>query len=1675
MRVCDGCRPTALKHESLSSSRSAFAPDDAALGSRHPHPHAPPTPPSKQGRGYRAGPGVGVGVGGAIGGGRPSSLYPRHSRLSTASSLPDISMDDGGQEEGRLSRASSRSRVRGTIYEEGEREGGEPPRSPKSSIAHRQQLEAAAAAAAAAAGGASAATSPGTGAEVGPSTSPGGGPGGDPAAAAGLASPALSAAAPFRRELGDEEHETADEGAGSSGDDDDADGGKDGSGLALPSHGLGLDLDGRGGGFGDLDGASATHRVPSPSPHIRIDSSRPNSTTFPSDSPSVPRLDRSMSRVSGFLVPRLPDESFDDAFAGAIDPDVYHEDAFRAAEAVDIPLSPAALSHIRRMIAQSLAREQVPHAAAWEPELERLLFEVADRLATLDEADLDPAGGGGPLDVHAHVRVKRVPGGRPRDSEFVNGVVFTKNVMHKRMPRELSNPKVMLLSFPLDFHRADGKYLDLDTVLRQEKEYLQNVVARIQNHFPQIILVERNVSSRALELLRDQRDVAVARHVKRVALDAVARSFGAEVVPSPHALLDSKVGRCARFRVQTFVHPLIPGGRKTLLRFEGGGDRQTGCTLLLRGASMEQLAKVKRIVNMLVLVVYNAKLEGYLLHDQRIEVLPPLPAASAPPSPNASTVSSSPRKGNGHAHDGAPHEEQQNEDVTETLPLPLASSAPPTTTARISATLAPYQTTALSGSALVQYPPPYPLARVAAEDRRVREMRDMRDKEEMMRILVEEEQAATASASSSVASSVAGSSISAGSSSAALDLLGSGAGDASLSYDSLSSLGSVLGSLPSESGFPLHSYARDLSPHQQRQQQHRAELAVLQQPEELARQSQFAEAEEEHALHLAAWEAYHRAHEDSFDPHDFQQLFVLESLVQVSPQGEPVRLCRPPEVHSIAFYGEGDTTIGQYLKLADAAYRSSEPCPSPSCHEPLRNHRRVFVHDGHVLHVSWEQWNNDALRGAVGMSAECRHAGCRCAGRLVRAATETVRLSFGKFLELSFYPSERLACADDGCGHDGQLEHVRHWHYGGIRVSIRMDKVDLRDVVAPPRNVKVRPDRQLELRNAEYDQVLRRSEAFFASVQARVAAFKHDCIPAERLDECKAALGEFSSRCEADRKAVARLLRSAYEHAQDSNGTEMTAVRRALQEKSHAFDADWAAFVKRITPLDLQDMRRASVAQLKRYLPESSQRGASGTLPPAIEAEEHLEEGGPASGDKELEPSERAEEGETQALRDAEVRIDPPEDATLSLLDPLASSTATVKPSSPALGASPRPPPLSRTNSSYRRSSFGSDFESDSTICADGEPAIGASRTTSPFIKRRPLPAVVDETSAAESERERETYTRQRRRGAGGQVASLVNAYDSGAAAALSRDGTVKAKRGTSPARPGLRRSQTDKPPLSSKPRGKQPRTLSDAENSCASPFPTTLNHAVLTSLRRVVRCTRLWRPPPDRRCPPRARHLTQVDQVAHCRASHRSRRARRRGRAGQATYARSHHQHFAHLDPPLLSRQLSRAQLACPQSRRQSDCHAPAGGLLARARWRRACAAPAPQALFVVALDDQGQVPLDGSALRVQRRRRAQAASRRRPVAPDSVVRQQGRLSPDRLDRNGSVRQQHAPRIRKPGASERQAASGDAQARAAHHHLAADSPDLREHPRRHQGGLGRRGRQRRRVGRRVWWRGRRV
>ena len=74
----------------------------------------------------------------------------------------------------------------------------------------------------------------------------------------------------------------------------------------------------------------------------------------------------------------------------------------------------------------------------WENIIVKLVREVVNYV--------DPdVRSGDSLDIRPYVKLKVIPGGTLADNTFINGVVFRKNVSHKKMANEKNNPRLLLL------------------------------------------------------------------------------------------------------------------------------------------------------------------------------------------------------------------------------------------------------------------------------------------------------------------------------------------------------------------------------------------------------------------------------------------------------------------------------------------------------------------------------------------------------------------------------------------------------------------------------------------------------------------------------------------------------------------------------------------------------------------------------------------------------------------------------------------------------------------------------------------------------------------------------------------------------------------------------------------------------------------------------------------------------------------------------------------------------------------------------------------------------------------------------------------------------------------------------------------------------------------------------
>ncbi|XP_071447808.1 1-phosphatidylinositol 3-phosphate 5-kinase isoform X2 [Hetaerina americana] len=243
------------------------------------------------------------------------------------------------------------------------------------------------------------------------------------------------------------------------------------------------------------------------------------------------------------------------------------------------------------------------------------------------------------MDIRQYVQFKKVPGGNRSECGIISGVVCTKNIAHRAMADRLTNPRILLLGCSVAYQRVEGRFLSLEPLMMQEYDYLKNAVARISALQPDLLLVEKNVSRLAQDFLLDL-GVTLVTNMKVSVLDRVAHCTRSDIVGSVDAHVGRpRLGTCRAFYLKTY--DLSPSGSdkehngvnskssatKTLMFFDGC-PAHLGCTVILRGATKPELARLKRVVSRMVYIHYSWHLEKSFLMDEF--AMPP-----APPPPDS--------------------------------------------------------------------------------------------------------------------------------------------------------------------------------------------------------------------------------------------------------------------------------------------------------------------------------------------------------------------------------------------------------------------------------------------------------------------------------------------------------------------------------------------------------------------------------------------------------------------------------------------------------------------------------------------------------------------------------------------------------------------------------------------------------------------------------------------------------------------------------------------------------------------------------------------------------------------------------------------------------------------------------------------------------------------------------
>lgn len=222
---------------------------------------------------------------------------------------------------------------------------------------------------------------------------------------------------------------------------------------------------------------------------------------------------------------------------------------------------------------------------------------------------------GDDMDIMSYVKIKRIPGGNIRDSQCIDGVIFSRDVAHRKMRNRMPNCNLALLSEPLCFD-GDHRLTSLDVLRKQESDLFDIKVKKIVDlqPMPELLICQGGVSQLAQERLRSK-SITLVQSVPSHILDAIARCTGAKVISSVDSIVRMPprvVGECSNFQVQQ----LGDFGSKALTVIEGSLKHRC-CTVCLRGGATGTLflTRAKKALQWAIGLARHLQLESEFLFE----------------------------------------------------------------------------------------------------------------------------------------------------------------------------------------------------------------------------------------------------------------------------------------------------------------------------------------------------------------------------------------------------------------------------------------------------------------------------------------------------------------------------------------------------------------------------------------------------------------------------------------------------------------------------------------------------------------------------------------------------------------------------------------------------------------------------------------------------------------------------------------------------------------------------------------------------------------------------------------------------------------------------------------------------------------------------------------------------
>ncbi|CAG9319336.1 unnamed protein product [Blepharisma stoltei] len=220
------------------------------------------------------------------------------------------------------------------------------------------------------------------------------------------------------------------------------------------------------------------------------------------------------------------------------------------------------------------------------------------------------------MDINNYLRIINVENSDNSLSEYVNGIVLNKNIAHKRMPREIKNPRILLLQGATDSFFTEKRIVSMDNLIDQEGDLTKILIKKIEKISPTVIVSEKGLSQPIINEL-SKMGISTIINVKMKILTMLARVAQGQILTSVDQIshLVKYLAECEEFFQKNI-------GQSTYLYFKGSADNSLGATIILSGPDKPELKKVASLIRQLSLEYRNVRLEKRAFTQCRLENYP---------------------------------------------------------------------------------------------------------------------------------------------------------------------------------------------------------------------------------------------------------------------------------------------------------------------------------------------------------------------------------------------------------------------------------------------------------------------------------------------------------------------------------------------------------------------------------------------------------------------------------------------------------------------------------------------------------------------------------------------------------------------------------------------------------------------------------------------------------------------------------------------------------------------------------------------------------------------------------------------------------------------------------------------------------------------------------------------